>query len=223
MKRTTKAIALLIGIAIASPPAGEAARAADDRPGYRAIWKIIDTKRRNQATAVAVGATRVRTNAHVLYEFVRMDSTALVLTREREQQSVDIVGPIAVGESERAERPLGGVRRGRASYPEDLKKAAYWPEEAAKQGEASEQRNTAIYYFNGEGVARDFENANAWLDRAVKSGYADAEHDLGVVYRFGEGVPKDVALARYWFGQAADRGHAQGTQTLAEIEASGGN
>ena len=72
-------------------------------------------------------------------------------------------------------------------------------------------------------MARDFEKANAWLDRAVKSGYADAEYDLGITYRFGEGVPKDVALARYWFGQAADRGHAQGTQTLAEIEASGGN
>ena len=72
---------MLVGIAIAATPAGEAARAADNRPGYRAIWKIIDTKRRNQATAVAVGATRVRTNARVLYEFVRMDSTAPVLIR----------------------------------------------------------------------------------------------------------------------------------------------
>ena len=76
---------MLVGIAIAATPAGEAARAADNRPGYRAIWKIIDTKRRNQATAVAVGATRVRTNARVLYEFVRMDSAALVLTPERGQ------------------------------------------------------------------------------------------------------------------------------------------
>ena len=139
------------------------------------------------------------------------------------ERQLDFLEQAARQGNPNAQSDLSGVYDEGAPSSEDLKKAAYWPEEAAKQGEASEQRNTAIYYFNGEGVARDFEKANAWLDRAVKSGYADAEYDLGITYRFGEGVPKDVALARYWFGQAADRGHAQGTQTLAEIEASGGN
>ena len=41
-------LALLIGIAILATIAGEGARAADDRPAYRTIWKIIDTRRRKR-------------------------------------------------------------------------------------------------------------------------------------------------------------------------------
>ena len=387
MTRTTGVIALLIGLAIAAGPAVLAAQGTAGNPAHQAVWKIIDTERRNQATAVAVGATRALTNAHVLYEFMHKESTALVLTRERGQESVDIVGPIAIsaaydlalletarplprrlriargfplgradqlhvagypigrfatlratqevttttrggfglplegiiepgfsggavlapngdivgihktssyniagvipaatvreflagaigvrcesrrlvpcldkatsharalatagnadaqyqlGRTERyipgareldlleqaarqgnpnAQSDLSGVYdEGAPGYPKDLKKAAYWSEEAAKQGEASEQRNTAIYYYNGDGVAVDLEKSNAWLDRAVKSGFVDAEYDLGYVYRYGEGVPEDPALAQYWFRQAAERGHAEAAEALAEME-----
>ena len=96
MTRTRRLIALLVGIAVATAAAAEAVRAANDRPAYRAIWKIIDTQRRNQATAVAVSPTRALTNAHVLYEFVRQKSTDLVLTDSRGQRIVHIVGPVAV-------------------------------------------------------------------------------------------------------------------------------
>ncbi len=386
MKRIAGAVALLLGIAVGTVAAAQPAQDASDNPAHQAVWKIIDTKRRNQATAVAVGAKHALTNAHVLYEFVRKDSTSLVLTRARGQETVDIVGPIAIsatydlalletaqsmprhlriartvplgradqlhmvgypkerfatlratqemnsvtrasyrlpmermveagfsggavlapnddivgiqktstanmagvippgtvreflagvigvrcdnrtlapclekaightrtlakegnadaqyqlGRSDRyipgareldlleraarrgnptAQSELAGVYdEGAPGYPKDLKKAAYWSEEAAKQGDETEQRITAIYYFNGEGVPRDIDKANAWLDRAVKSGLADAEYDLGITYRYGEGVPKDLALARYWFGQAAARGDTEAAEALAEM------
>lgn len=67
-----------------------------NRPAYRAIWKIIDTHRRNRATAVAVGPTGALTNAHVLYEFISKRSTDLVLTDTRGQQTVDIIRPIVI-------------------------------------------------------------------------------------------------------------------------------
>ena len=96
MTRTRRTIALLVGIAVAATAAVETARAADDRPAYLAIWKIIDTKRRNQATAVAVSPTRALTNAHVLYGFVRKESTDLVLKDDGGRETLDIIGPIAV-------------------------------------------------------------------------------------------------------------------------------
>ena len=96
MIRTRRPIVLLAGIAVAMAAAAGAVRAADDRSAYRAIWKIIDTQRRNQATAVAVGPRRALTNAHVLYEFVRQKSTALLLRDARERNTVHIVGPIVI-------------------------------------------------------------------------------------------------------------------------------
>lgn len=386
MNRIPLTLALLIGIAIVATTAGEGARAADDRPAYRAIWKIIDTQRRNQATAVVVSPTRALTNAHVLYGFVRKQSTDLVLKDDGGRETVDIVGPIAISATydlalvETAEPmprylrvarslPLGradqlhlagypeerfatlratqeitvstrasfrlpmeriiqagfsggpvlapndeivglhktskgnvagnipaatvrefldgaiGVRcesralvtclekataraqelasqgnadaqyqlgrraryipgdndldlleksarqgnpdaqaglagaydEGAPGLGKDIKKAAYWSEEAARQGHEGAQRNSAIYYFNGDGVARDLEQSNAWLDRAVKSGFVNAEYDLGYVYQHGEGVPEDLALARYWFRQAAERAHVEAAEALAEM------
>ena len=386
MTRTRSTIALLVGIAVAATATADAARAADDRPAYRAIWKIIDTQRRNQATAVVVSPTRAFTNAHVLYGFMRKQSTALVLTDRRGQETVDIIGPIAisatydlalvetaepmprylrvarglplgradqlplagypkerfatlratqettvstragfrlpmerivqagfsggpvlapndeiVGIHKESTRNIAGVvpaatvrefldgaigvrcesralepclekatahaqelasqgnadaqyqlgRRARyvpgdrdlglleksarqgnpdaqaglaGAYDEgapglgkDIRKAAYWSEEAARQGHEGAQRISAINYFNGDGVARDLEQSNAWLDRAVKSGLVDAEYDLGYVHRHGEGVSEDLALARYWFRQAAERGHAEAAEALAEM------
>lgn len=92
--RTLGVITLLVGLRVAVTLA-QAEQGLDDRRAYRAIWNITDTKRRNQATAVAVGATHVLANAHVLYEFIRKESTALVLTDTRGQGTVDIIGPIA--------------------------------------------------------------------------------------------------------------------------------
>ena len=380
------ALALLIGIAVAAGATAQAAQDTSDNPAYQAIWKIVDTNNRNQATAVAVGPRRALTNAHVLYAFQRLESTSLLLTRTRGQESVDIVGPIAISASYdlalletaqpmprhlriardlplgradqlhmagypkarfvtlhaiqevtmvtkatydlpleriikpgfsggavlapndevvgihktstanmagvipaetareflagaigvrcdnrelgpclekatrhtrvlaregnadaqyqlgRSDRYIPGARElnlleqsaqqgnpdaqgelsdvyyeGAPGIRQDLKKAAYWSEEAAKQGVVSAQLNTALAYYDGDVVAKDIHVSNAWLDRAVKSGYIDAEHDLGVVYRYGEGVPKDFALARYWFRQAAARGHEEAAKALAEM------
>ena len=107
---TAAVFTLLIGLAIAAGPAWPA-QDVPDRSAWQAVWKLVDTKRRNQTTAVAVGATRALTNAHVLYEFMRMQSTALVLTRERGQQRVGVVGPVAISAAYdlallEADRPL---------------------------------------------------------------------------------------------------------------------
>ena len=380
------ALTLLFGIAVMAGPTPGGAQGTSGNAAHQAIWKIIDTNRKNQATAVAVGARRAITNAHVLYAFDRLKSTTLVLTGAGGQETIQVTGPIAIsatydlalletarsmprhlriarglplgradqlhmvgypkqrfatlgatqemnsvtrasyrlpmermvepgfsggavlapndeivgiqktstanmagvippgtvreflagvigvrcenralepclekatahtrslaveGDADaqyqlgRSDRYIPGVRElelleraarqgnptaqselagvydeGAPGYPRDLKKAAYWSEEAAKQGDESEQRNLAIYYFYGEGVAKNIDKANAWLDRAVKSGLSDAEYDLGVAYRYGEGVPRDPALARYWFAQAAARGDTEAAKALAEI------
>ena len=388
VKRSTGAIGLLISITIAAGAAAEADQDTADSPAYEAIWKIVDRKGQNQATAVAVGPMWALTNAHVLYDFQRKKSTALVLTRTHGEETVEVTGPIAISATHdialietaqpmhRHLRIARSVPLGRADqlhlagYPEerfatlratqemttvteasyrlpmerlvqdgfsggavlapnheligvsrtasgniigvipavivlellegaigarcesreldscldkatrhtrvlaeegnahaqyqlgrshryipgareldlleqaamqgnpdaqselsldydqgtpglgkDLKKAAYWSEEAARQGDETAQINTFIAYYYGDGVARNTETALSWLDRAVKSGAAGAEYYLGLIYQHGEGRPRDPALARYWLDQAAEHGIEEARKALEEIAA----
>ena len=372
---------------IAPGTAAQASTSDASNPAHQAIWKIVDQNRRNQASAVAIGTRRALTNAHVLYDFVRNESTDLVLTRGPD--SVEVVRAIAIsatydlalleiatpmrrhlrvgralplGRAEqfhlagypkgrfatlRATQEIGSFTRARFDLPmerviqdgfsggavlapnneivgihktssdnlagvipaatvleflagtfgvrcesralapcvdkatmrtrtlaeggnadaqyqlgrsdryipgtremdlleqaarqgnpdaqhelgnaydsgtsglrKDMKKAAYWSEKAAEQGDSAAQVNTSIAYLYGAGVVQDIEVAMSWLDRAVKSGDAGAEYNLGVVYQFGDGRPKDLGLARYWLELAAERGIEEAKEALGEF---GGN
>ena len=123
-----------------------------------------------------------------------------------------------------AQSELAGIyRKGAPGFKKDLTKAAYWSEEAAKQGHGTEYRAMAFYYLHGEGVPRDISKAISWLNRAVKIGSADAEYDMGTLYRSGERIYEDLELARYWFLRAAERGHEAAAEALAGIGASDGD
>ena len=65
------------------------------------------------------------------------------------------IWPLAQGER------AGVYDEGAPGVQKDLKKAAYWSEEAAKQGGVSAQLSTSNFYYYGEGVAKDIHKANA--------------------------------------------------------------
>ena len=50
--------------------------------------------------------------------------------------------------------------------PQDYAEAARWYRLAAEQGQASDQTNLGLLYFNGQGVPRDVTTAYKWFNLA---------------------------------------------------------
>ena len=67
---------------------------------------------------------------------------------------------------------------------------------------------TALRYYFGHGVQRDYAEALKWFRKAADQGDADAQNGLGLMYREGHGVQQDYAEALKWFRKAADQGNA---------------
>lgn len=65
--------------------------------------------------------------------------------------------------------------------PVDARNAAYWYEQAAKQGVAPAQLNLGIMYLRGEGVTADVKQARAWLEKAAHLGDNRASYALAIL------------------------------------------
>lgn len=65
--------------------------------------------------------------------------------------------------------------------PVDAKAAAYWYEQAAKQGVAPAQLNLGIMYLRGEGVKADMATARLWLEKAAHLGDNRASYTLAII------------------------------------------
>jgi hypothetical protein len=76
----------------------------------------------------------------------------------------------------------------------------------AKQGNADAQNRLGRMYYDGEGVAKNYEEAARWLRQAAQQGLASAQFDLGDMYCDGLGVDKDYAQAVSWIRKAAEQG-----------------
>jgi TPR repeat protein len=49
---------------------------------------------------------------------------------------------------------------------------------AAEQGHAAAQYNLGVFYYNGQGVAKDQTTAVQWITNAAEQGHADAQAAL---------------------------------------------
>ena len=78
----------------------------------------------------------------------------------------------------------------------------------AEQGDAGAQYYLGLMYYNGQGVAQNYQAAGWWWRRAAEQGGVAAQHYLGVMYYNGEGVVRDYAAAAQWNRQAAVQGFA---------------
>lgn len=87
---------------------------------------------------------------------------------------------------------------------QDHKKAAYWYEKAARQGNAVAQYTYAVLLNNGEkDLSRDYKKSAYWYEKSAEQGYAPAQLNLGAMYALGTGVKKDIAKAYAWTYLAA--------------------
>jgi uncharacterized protein len=91
----------------------------------------------------------------------------------------------------------------------------------ADAGDARAQSILALLYYEGSGVAQDYQEAAKWFRRAADQGDATGQLYLGIMFAQGRGVPQDPAEAATWFRRAADRGDAGAQYNLGLAYATG--
>ena len=88
----------------------------------------------------------------------------------------------------------------------DYRKAFYWYQQAALNGDVpSMVRVARMYYFEG-GVRKDMTKSLEWYQKAAKRGNVEALDTLGNLYKEGKEVKKDDAKAFDYFQKAAIQG-----------------
>ena len=108
----------------------------------------------------------------------------------------------------------------------DDKKAFFWVEKAATQGNGYEQARLKLgeMYLRGEGVSQDYQKASSLLEKIAtdKNSLPDnaiqAMLDLSVMYMKGEGV-QDHQKALLWAEKAANLGSPVAKEVLSHLQA----
>jgi TPR repeat protein len=81
---------------------------------------------------------------------------------------------------------------------------------AAGAGDGRAMNDIGVLYYDGHGVAKDYQRAREWYEKAAAAGNGQAMANLGFIYMEGLGVTKDYDQARQWYekGAAAGNGRA---------------
>ncbi len=137
----------------------------------------------------------------------------LVELSERVEKAIALV--FAIGENvdikELSAQCFQVIKAGKYADALDLCK------QAAAHGSASAQHNLGLLYFNGHGIAQDYQEAAKWNRLAAAQGYASAQTFLGMIYFTGQGVTQNYHEALKWFQLAAAQGDAMGQSFLGRM------
>ncbi|UZO08257.1 uncharacterized protein OCT59_028515 [Rhizophagus irregularis] len=77
--------------------------------------------------------------------------------------------------------------------------------EAAEKGDKSAQNNLGVLYENGEVTERDLEKAIKWYNKAAENGREIPQYNLGRCYQSGIGVIKDEVKAFEYYKRSAEK------------------
>jgi excinuclease UvrABC ATPase subunit len=80
----------------------------------------------------------------------------------------------------------------------NLKKAFYWYQKAAENGDEEAMFNLALFYENGKETEKNLEKAFYWYQKAAENGNEKAMFNLAIYYENGEGIEKNLEKAFYW-------------------------
>jgi TPR repeat protein len=112
----------------------------------------------------------------------------------------------------------GGFQTGMNAYNDgDFKTALEMWRPLAEAGDPAAQTNLGFLYYEGKGVAQNYEEALKWYRMAALTGYPDAAFNLGVAYSEGKGVKADKSQALHWYQLAGDAGYAPAQVILGNL------
>uniref|UniRef100_A0A7S3L978 Uncharacterized protein n=1 Tax=Amphora coffeiformis TaxID=265554 RepID=A0A7S3L978_9STRA len=101
------------------------------------------------------------------------------------------------------ENGVGGVK-------ENLRRAEFWYNQAAKKGHATAQFFLGLFHVkDGE-----YDRARFWLERAAKQGHARAQMHFGLLFEHS----RDFETAKFWYKKAVDQGDAKAECRLDFVE-----
>jgi TPR repeat protein len=93
--------------------------------------------------------------------------------------------------------------------------------QAAAQGNDAAQHHLGLLYFNGDGVAQDYQEAVRLNRLSAAQGNSSAQGFLGMVYFNGKGISQDYYEAKKWFELAAAQGNATAQGFLGVMHGQG--
>ena len=76
----------------------------------------------------------------------------------------------------------------------------------AEDGEVWSQYGLASLYYDGKGVAQDYEAAMRWNKLSAKQGNGYALNKIGEMYENGDGVSQDYGAAWEYYAEASQAG-----------------
>lgn len=71
---------------------------------------------------------------------------------------------------------------GAEGVPQDEKKAFFWFEKSANQGDRNAQYYMGACYSLGKGVKKDISQSFYWLEKSAEQGHPDAQYNLACLY-----------------------------------------
>ncbi len=88
---------------------------------------------------------------------------------------------------------------------------------AAAAGDSRAMNDIGVLYYEGHGVAKDYQHAREWYEKAATAGNGSAMANLGFLYMEGFGVIRDYDQARQWYEKGAAAGSGRAMAHLGYI------
>lgn len=106
---------------------------------------------------------------------------------------------------------------GEAGLRKDPAEARRWTERAAQGGDRKAMHNLGLYYFEGQGGAKNTTTAAQWFRKAADLGLSDSQYNLGRLYEEGYGVSQNAAEAYKWYLIAARAGDSEARASATRV------
>ncbi len=107
---------------------------------------------------------------------------------------------------------------GAGGLPKSPVEARRWTERAAQGGDRKAMHNLGLYYFEGQGGAKNTTTAAQWFRKAADLGLSDSQYNLGRLYEEGYGVSQNAAEAYKWYLIAARAGDTEAKASAERVK-----
>lgn len=108
------------------------------------------------------------------------------------------------------EKGSNGIRK-------DLRKAVYWYEKVANNGNRFAQYALGLYYRDGIVVKQNYEETAKWFTLSSEKGYPKAQFSLAKLYYSGKGVPLDKKKCYDLLSLASKKGYKLAEKQLERL------